>query len=94
MKTRLDCAIHVVEHDVVGTCMSYHAAGSLIVQRVADICGLKITHDEADDLLGQALERTEIFLCDSCSWWCEAHEHSFNDYDVCRDCKEEDEDNE
>ncbi len=33
-----------------------------------------------------------MFLCDSCSWWCEAHERSFNDYDVCRDCSG-DEDN-
>lgn len=56
------------------------------------MCGLKITAEEADDLLGQALEKTEIFLCDSCSWWCEAYEHSFNDYDVCRDCNEEEED--
>ncbi|MFP9166773.1 hypothetical protein ACLI1Y_15500, partial [Enterococcus faecalis] len=62
MKTRLDCAIHVVEHSVVGTCMSYHGAGRLIKERVADVCGLKITAGEADDLLGQALEKTEIFL--------------------------------
>lgn len=92
MKTRLDCAVHVLEHDVAGTCMSYHKAGRLIKERVADVCGLKITAEEADDLLGQALEKTEMFLCGSCSWWCEAHERSFNDYDVCRDCSGEDED--
>ncbi len=33
MKTRLDCAIHVVKHSVVGTCMSYHEAGRLIKER-------------------------------------------------------------
>ncbi|UXD79671.1 hypothetical protein OJNDCHOG_02035 [Klebsiella phage 150049] len=92
MKNRLDCAIHVLEHDAQGTCMSYHKVGSLIVQQVADVCSLKITHDEADELLGQAIEKTEIFLCDECGWWCEAHEHSYNDYDVCRDCNEEDPD--
>ena len=91
MKNRLDCAVHVLEHDVVGTCMSYHEAGRMIVKRVADVCSLKITEDEADELLEQAIEKTEIFLCDSCSWWCEAHEHSFNDYDVCRDCNYEEE---
>lgn len=50
MKTRLDCAVHVLEHDVAGTCMSYHEAGRLIKERVADVCGLKITAEEADDL--------------------------------------------
>lgn len=38
MKNRLDCAIHVVEHSVVGTCMSYHEAGRLVKERVADVC--------------------------------------------------------
>lgn len=44
MKTRLDCAVHVLEHDVVGTCMSYHEAGRLIKRtcgrcvRIEDYC--------------------------------------------------------
>ena len=40
-------------------------APPVFVKRVADVCSLKITEDEADELLGQAIEKTEIFLCDS-----------------------------
>lgn len=30
-----------------------------------------------------------IFLCETCGWWCEISERSENDEENCNDCKEQ-----
>lgn len=93
MLTKLECAIFVMENDVVGTCKSiFNEVDNLIQEKVKLETGEDISCDEASDLCDAAMTTTEIFLCNTCSWWCEASDASFNASCTCVDCAGDDED--
>lgn len=70
---------------VAGSCNSYDHCLSLITEEIQkedpSICS-QLVEQTFDAVLGE----TEIFLCDTCAWWCWSHEMSEGNDSVCADC--------
>lgn len=74
MRKEIDEIIETLQ----GTCMSLNEGIQTILGEEA----------EFDDLTDEELEHidSEIFLCESCGWWCELSEMSDEDEGNCQDC--------
>lgn len=78
---------------IAGSCNSYEECKERLAESLNEEFGIvDLGHVEA--VLDNGIEEAEIFLCNSCGWWCWAHEQSFNHVDECAECHPEDEDNE
>ncbi|AYN56069.1 hypothetical protein STG2_105 [Salmonella phage STG2] len=71
---------------IAGSCNSFDYSLTVFTEEHPEV-----NKDILETILNKAIEEAEIFLCDSCGWWCWAHERSWNDYDTCRDCDPEEE---
>lgn len=72
---------------VCGSCVSSHEALNVIKEEfVAN--DIHLHEDVLEDLFWQTAEDMEIFRCEQCSWWCQAHDRAENSIqDICSDCE-------
>lgn len=77
----MEIDIQKLAETLQGTCMTLEGGIQVIL---GDDTEQELTpqqHDELDQ---------EVFLCDTCGWWCEAHERS--ESDECVDCSGDNDD--
>jgi len=73
-----------------GTCMNS------LNDAVVEICGEEFSEDDLTSENHDQIDN-EIFLCDTCGWWCEVSQEADTEElgeRICDDCKPDDEENE
>lgn len=76
---------------VAGSCNSYEECKERLAEELEEHFGI-VDRGHVEVVLDNAIEEAEIFLCNTCGWWCWAHEQSPAKVDECSECNPEDED--
>ncbi|XAG95790.1 hypothetical protein U7154_000023 [Kononvirus KKP3711] len=74
---------------IAGSCNSFDESLNVLHFSLTEK-GIKISLEDLEMELSQALEDAEVFCCPNCNWFCYEHDRSENG-ELCRDCDPDEE---
>lgn len=72
---------------IAGSCNSFDESLNVLHFSLTEK-GIKISLEDLEMELSQALEDAEVFCCENCGWWCYEHDRS-EEGTYCSDCEGE-----